>query len=221
MQTPGKQELLERVQQKATQMIRKLEYLACEGRLKDPSLFSLKRELRGDLSNAYQYPKSRLSGGWDQSLFSGSQQPDKGQRTQTREQEVLSKPVEKLCYFEGGRTLQGAAKSGCGVSSGDIQHPPGCDPMQLALDEPALAGELISGGPFHTQPVGGFWLREDNLYITCKGQRSLFLLSVAGSTALQGLHSSAGYKTAFIPVSQVNETVTWFSLGFPLFGFFC
>jgi len=81
--------------------------------------------------------------GWGQTVFSDAQRQDKGQRAQTEAQEVPSERQEELLPPEGDGALEQAAQGGCGVSfSGDIQDPPGQDPVQPAVGDPASAGGL-------------------------------------------------------------------------------
>ena len=86
---------------------------------------------------------SQVSGGWGQALFSSAQRQDKGQWAQTEAQEVLFESEEELLPSEGDGALEQAAQGGCGVSySGDIQDPPGQDPVQPTVGDPASAGGL-------------------------------------------------------------------------------
>ena len=78
---------------------------------------------------------------WGQSLFSGAQRQDKGQRAQTEAEEAPAEDEEELLPSEGDGALAQAAQRGCGVSfSGDIPALPGRGAVQPALGDPAWAG---------------------------------------------------------------------------------
>jgi len=82
-----------------------------------------------------------VSGGRGQTLSSGAQQQDKGQRAQTEAEEAPAEDEEELLPSEGDGALAHAAQRGCGVSfSGDIQDLPGRGAVQPALGDPAWAG---------------------------------------------------------------------------------
>ena len=51
-----------------------------------------------------------MSGGWCQTLFSGAQRQDKGQRAQTEAEEVPSEHEEELRPSEGDGALEQAAQ---------------------------------------------------------------------------------------------------------------
>ena len=93
-----------------------------------------------------------MSGGQGQTLSSGAQRQDKGQRAQTEAEEVPAEHEEELLHSEGDGALEQVTQGGCGVSfSGDIQTLPGRGPVPPSVGDPALAGGLdwvTHKGPF-------------------------------------------------------------------------
>jgi len=95
--------------------------------------------------------------GWGQTLFSGDQRQDKGQRAQTEAQEVASEHEEELLHSEDDGALEQAAQGGCGVLfSGDIQDLPGQGPVYPAVGDPASTGSWtrwspeVPSNPYHS-----------------------------------------------------------------------
>jgi len=142
------EELLERVQWKATKMIIGLEHLSGEERLRELGWFSLKkRKLRGDLRNAYKYLKgTHLQKGQEDGAKLFSVVPSdrtRGSRHILKHRKFRLNMRKNFFPLRVMEHWNNVAERGCGFySSGDIQDPPGQGPVQPAVGDLASAGRL-------------------------------------------------------------------------------
>ncbi|KAK4810947.1 hypothetical protein QYF61_013356 [Mycteria americana] len=133
--------LLERVQRRATKMIRGLEHLSYEDRLRELGLFSLeKRRLQGDLIVAFQYIKGAYKKGGERLFTRACSDRTRGNSFKLKEGRCRLDIRNRVFFYnEGGETLEQVAQRSCGCSiPGSVQGQVGWGFEQPDLVEAAV-----------------------------------------------------------------------------------
>ena len=120
-------ELLEQVQRRDTNMIRRLEHLPCKNRLRELGVFSLeKRRLHADLLAAFQYLKGAYRKAGEELFIRTGSNRKRGNGLKLEEVRFINRYQEEIIYCEDGETLEQVAQ--------EVVNAPSLEAFKARLD---------------------------------------------------------------------------------------